>query len=446
MKFAVLIPLVTLTLALSGCSPEKKAAELLDTARFEEKQSDREHAIKLYEEIMRRYPKSKAAVAASQRLEALEATQALMSVPQISILMPIRNEARYLQAALSSLFRQTTASWELIAIDDGSTDATPDMLAAAAEKDARVRVIRLEAGGLVTALNTGLGECRAPLIARMDGDDISHPRRLASQSTFLRCNPDVGLVACNFKHFPRSELKQGMASYETWQNRLDSHDLIMRDRFVESPFVHPSVMVRRALLEQVGGYQANGWAEDYDLWLRLAETGTRFVRLDETLFFWRDHTGRATRTLADYTASAFRQCKACYLRRGFLKDAKKVIIAGAGLEGRAWQRLLAQENIGVSCWLDVDPRKVGHMLHGAPVLLPTNLPQEREKMIVAIGVRGAREEFRDLAPTLGASGRAGFHLRRLKLYKVRHLNLGFRWAVITKGFHLCRGEKNLQQR
>lgn len=325
----------------------------------------------------------------------------MTSAPGISILMPVRNEQRYLPVALDSLFRQTYTSWELVAVDDGSSDATPDILKDAARRDPRIRAIRLERSGLVNALNTGLAACRAPLVARMDGDDCCHPRRLAFQSAYLDAHPETGLVACSFRHFPRKDLKQGMLAYERWQNNLSGHDLIMQDLFVESPFVHPSIVARREILESLGGYCDNGWAEDYDLWMRMAQSGVRFARLPQQLFFWRDHPERATRTHSDYSNSAFRSCKAHYLRLGFLKDVDEVTIAGAGLEGRAWQRLLAAQGIRVTCWLDVDPRKVGRSLHGARVIRPEELGRDHGKIIVAIGVRGAREEFRELSLSLG---------------------------------------------
>ena len=320
---------------------------------------------------------------------------------RISILMPVRNEAAYLPAALSSLARQTLRAWELVVVDDGSSDETPVILAAAARRDTRIRVIRRESGGLVAALNTGLAACRAPLLARMDGDDISHPRRLELQAAYLDAHADTGLVASNFRHFPRSTLKQGMLSYETWQNSLDCHDLIMRDRFIESPFVHPSIMARRDLIEDAGGYRDCGWAEDYDLWLRMAHAGTRFARLPLPLFFWRDHPGRATRTMSEYSADAFRACKLHYLRQDFLRDQRSVVIAGAGLEGRSWQRLLAGAGISVSSWVDVDPRKIGRDLHGAPVTGTDQLLAQRGRILVAIGVRGARDQFRELAIPMG---------------------------------------------
>jgi len=322
-------------------------------------------------------------------------------IPKLSILMPVRNEEAYLQAALRSLQAQTLADWELVAVDDGSSDGTPDILAAAADQDRRLRVVRREGGGLVAALNAGLEVCQSPLLARMDGDDISHPRRLELQSDYLDTHPDTGLVACSFRHFPRSSLKQGMLDYETWQNALQDHDLIMRDLFVESPFVHPGIMTRTAIIKELGGYRECGWAEDYDLWLRMANTGVTFARLPGRLFFWRDHPERATRTLDEYSSDAFRRCKLHHLRQGFLKGCSELVMAGAGIEARAWQRLLAADGIRVTQWLDIDPRKIGRTLHGAPVSRPEELQLAGRKMLAAIGVRGAREQFRTVADKRG---------------------------------------------
>ncbi len=103
----------------------------------------------------------------------------------------MRDEEQHLPAALASLRRQTLEDWELVAVDDGSTDATPQLLRAAAAADARIRVLTRPAEGLVSALNAGLEACRAPLVARMDGDDVCHPRRLALQSDYLHAPGDV---------------------------------------------------------------------------------------------------------------------------------------------------------------------------------------------------------------------------------------------------------------
>ena len=323
------------------------------------------------------------------------------AIPKVSILMPIRNEERYLQAALDSLYRQTFSKWELIAVDDGSSDQTAAILAEAANRDSRVRIIRREGGGLTAALNTGLELCHAPLLARLDGDDICHPRRLELQTAWMDAHPDTGLVAGNFRHFPRTGLKQGMIDYESWQNNLTDHPLIIRDIFVESPFVHPSIMMRRTIMHEMGGYRDNDWPEDYDLWLRMAAAGVQFARLPQTVLLWRDHPERATRTMGEYTPHAFRACKCHHLLHGYLQKTPDVVIAGAGLEARAWQRLLTAADVTVSTWLDVDPKKVGRILHSAPIILPEELELNGRKMIAAIGVRGARDQFRSVAEKRG---------------------------------------------
>ncbi len=320
-----------------------------------------------------------------------------MGGPAVSILMPLRNEERHLPMALESIRRQTMRDWELVAVDDGSVDATPRILATAAAADGRIKLLPNPGKGLVQALNHGLASCRAPLVARMDGDDISHPKRLERQLRLMQSHPECGLVACSFRHFPRHELRLGMLAYEEWQNSLVSHDMVMADLFVESPFVHPAVMFRRETVTLLGGYRDMGWAEDYDLWLRLAAAGVRFARLPEPLFFWRDRPERATRTMDEYSQEAFRACKLHHLQSGPLAGRREVILAGAGKEGRAWQRALDKAGVSVSRWVDVDPRKQGRTLHGATIHPPGEISPSQGMMLITVGTRGARRGIRSWA-------------------------------------------------
>ncbi|MBU5638999.1 glycosyltransferase [Geomonas sp. Red69] len=316
------------------------------------------------------------------------------TTPALSILMPVRNEEKHLPAALASLSAQSFREWELVAVDDGSTDRTHEILARAAAADPRVRVLATGGQGLVPALNLGLAECRSHLVARMDGDDVAHPARLEAQTAYMAAHPEVGLVASCFQHFPRRRIGSGMLGYEQWQNSLLSHESILADLFVESPFVHPSVMFRKKEVLQAGGYRDMGWAEDYDLWLRLAAAGTRFARLPATLLFWRERPERTTRTNPAYAAHAMRLCKLHHLLQGFLKGERRVILAGAGLEGRAWYRILHEVGIAVEAWVDVDPKKIGRQLHGAPVLSTGELERNGTKLLMTVGARGARAVVR----------------------------------------------------
>ena len=323
-----------------------------------------------------------------------------MSAPAVSVLLAVRNEEEHLPAALASLRRQTFADWELVAVDDGSSDRTPQLLAAAAG-DPRVRIITLPPSGLVSALNTGLAACRAPLVARMDGDDVCHPQRLALQVDHLHRHPDTLLLASRVRHFPRSRLQEGMRSYERWQNDLLDDAAIRRDLYVESPFAHPSVSYRAAAVRAVGGYRDLGWAEDYDLWLRLARLPGRFARLPQILLCWRDRSERLTRTSPACSQAAFRACKVHHLCQEFLAGVENVILWGAGLEGKAWRLALGAAGVEVAAWVDVDRRKIGQRIHGAPVLPIDALGPGAGKILITIGARGARGQVRKWADQRG---------------------------------------------
>ena len=107
----------------------------------------------------------------------------------------------------------------------------------------------------------------------MDADDICHPRRLELQTAFMEQHSEMSLLACRIRHIPRPAIQDGFLAYEEWQNSLMTHEEIYRDFFVESPFAHPSVMFRNHEVQRAGGYRDMGWAEDYDLWLRLMIDG-----------------------------------------------------------------------------------------------------------------------------------------------------------------------------
>jgi len=318
-----------------------------------------------------------------------------MQTPAVSVLLPAYNAAPYLPEALASLRAQELADWELVAVDDGSTDGTDEILAAAAAADARVRLLRQPHQGLVAALNAGLAASRAPLVARMDADDRMHPDRLRRQVAYLQADPGVALVSCLVECFPRAAIQEGLQRYEQWLNSLVTPEEIARDLFVESPLVHPSVTFRRAAVMDVGGYQEHGWAEDYDLWLRLHLAGARFAKVPAVLYYWRDRPDRLTRTGEAYSLRNFRRLKIHYLRQGFLRGRPNVLIWGAGRGGKAWGASLAEAGLAIAAFIDIDPKKIGRTRRGRPVIAPEALPPPGElPLLVTVGVKGARALIR----------------------------------------------------
>src|SRR5262245_38357044 len=215
-------------------------------------------------------------------------------MPAISVLLPVRNAAPWLRAALRSLWRQTFRDFEVIAVDDGSTDASAELLERAALDEPRLRVVHTAARGLPAALNTALGLARGRLIARQDADDLSHRRRLALQRAHLAAHRGTAVVGCRVRLFPAAAVGVGMHRWVRWHNALLTHEAIAREALIDSPLAHGTALIRRAALERVGGWRDRGWPEDVDLWIRLLDRGARFAKLPQTLYGWRRHPGSAT--------------------------------------------------------------------------------------------------------------------------------------------------------
>jgi glycosyltransferase involved in cell wall biosynthesis len=327
-----------------------------------------------------------------------------MQAPSISVLLPVRDAAPWLEDCLASLARQTFADFEVIAVDDGSADGSGDILDRWATADQRIEVIHQSAEGLVPALNTGLARCRGAFVARMDADDISHPRRLELQAGLFDAHPEIGVVSCLVRHFPSRRVARGFRIYEGWLNSLRSHEEMATARFIESPLAHPSVMARCRALVDVGGWRDVDWPEDYDLWLRLFESDVGFAKVDRTLFLWREHGLRLTRTDARYSVASFLRCKAHYLARGPLAGGSEVILWGAGQTGRRLSRHLREKGVRIARVVDIDPAKIGGALRGIPVIAPEELPDHLRTegvVLAAVASRGARELIRTRLVELG---------------------------------------------
>ena len=209
-----------------------------------------------------------------------------MAAPAVSVLMGVRDGAAWISRAIASVLTQTLTDLELIVVDDGSTDTTGALLSGV--RDPRLVVERQSPAGLTVALNRALGRARAPLIARLDADDVALPTRLERQRAFLQGHPEVGLLGTAARVVDASGRDVEIV-------RPPEGDLAIRRALIRrNPFVHSSVMARRALVSSVGGYDVSfAVAQDYDLWLRLSVI-TRMANLAEPLVVRHLVAGRVT--------------------------------------------------------------------------------------------------------------------------------------------------------
>jgi glycosyltransferase involved in cell wall biosynthesis len=237
----------------------------------------------------------------------------MSDVPAISVLMPVRNGARYVAAAIDSVLSQTFSDFELLLIDDGSTDGSSEILANYAERDTRITLLKGPSNGLSKALNLALVIAKAPLLARMDCDDLCRPERFAKQKQYMDANPDCVLLGCKCTLIDPEDRpicdKEDIA---------ESHDEI--DRLLLNlgwPLVHPALMLRTEPVRKIGGWNERyHTVEDHDLFLKLGEIG-RMHNLQETLFLYRQHfKSTVYTTMSKQRKNIVEIVTAAYQRRG----------------------------------------------------------------------------------------------------------------------------------
>lgn len=204
-------------------------------------------------------------------------------VPRVSIVLPVHNGAAYLEEAVASILAQTLRDFELICVDDGSTDATPAILANLAQSDPRIRIITNRPNkGLPGALNTGFAAARGLLHCWTSDDNIARPQMLERLVAALDANPDAAIAHANYSVIDAAGAvtgfqKVGPASEILFGNRIGA-----------------AFLYRAEVTHALKGYDTELFgAEDYDFWLRAART-FRFVTLDEDLYLYRRHEGSLT--------------------------------------------------------------------------------------------------------------------------------------------------------
>lgn len=212
-----------------------------------------------------------------------------MMIPRVSIVMAAYNANQFLAEALDDLLAQTFTDFELIVVDDGSTDGTLAMLDSYAAADARIIVLKNEINlGLPTSLNLGIKHCRAALIARADADDRYPPDRLAKQVAFLDAHPEVGLLSGAVDKIDAHGKYLLSVRFPTEDGQIR-----MRELFLNS-FTHPGVMYRTELVRSIGGYDPEYFtSEDADLYSRLRPV-TIAANLEDKVVYYRKHGAAST--------------------------------------------------------------------------------------------------------------------------------------------------------
>lgn len=326
--------------------------------------------------------------------------------PRVSVLLPVRDGAATLGEALASVTAQTLAAIEIVVVDDGSRDETGHLLAEWAAREPRLHVLHTDGIGIAGALALGLDACQAPLVARLDADDVCEPRRLERQLALLDAQREIVLAGT---HVTIAGLGgpagAGMARHSEWLAGITSPEDVRRELWVECPILHPTFCFRREAVVALGGYRAGPFPEDYDLVLRLVAAGHALANVPERLLVWRDSAQRASRRLPAYARPAFFRLKATHLARTALAG-RAAMVWGAGKVGRFFARELLATGVELAGFVDIDAAKWGREVRSRPVWSPAELPrlldrEPRPLVVGAVGTLGARALIRDALREIG---------------------------------------------
>ncbi|MDX1332242.1 MAG: glycosyltransferase, partial [Robiginitalea sp.] len=286
--------------------------------------------------------------------------------PLLSLLMPFKNTAEFLPQCLESVCQQDYEHWELIAVDDHSSDPGRDLIQQWAAKDSRIRVLPNRGAGIIPALRTALSHSRGELVSRMDSDDKMAQGRLRDMAGQLQQHGKGHIALGLVRYFSHRGISDGYARYERWLNGLTRRGLNFEELYKECVIPSPCWMVFREDLETCGAFRPNRYPEDYDLCFRFYEAGLKCLPSSRILHYWRDYDHRTSRTSDHYAQNYFLDIKLHYFLKLDRDPDRPLVVWGAGNKGKTIAKKLKAGG-HLFRWLCDNPRKIGKKIYGIPM-------------------------------------------------------------------------------
>ena len=317
-----------------------------------------------------------------------------MNKPLVSILMPYKNTVRYLEECLDSILDQEYPNWELLAINDHSTDHSQDIVQDYANRDTRIKHSFNSGQGIIEALRTAYSMSTGELITRMDSDDIMSINKLQKMASGLKSLGKGHLAVGKVKYFSDRGISDGYARYETWINALTQKGENFKEIYKECVIPSPCWMVFREDLDRSGAFTPDRYPEDYDLTFRFYEQGLTCIPCTDIIHMWRDYDTRTSRTHEHYAQNYFLQIKLHYFLKLDYDSNRPLVIWGAGYKGKTLAKGLKEREIPFT-WLCDNPNKIGKRIYDHPLVHFTSLETlENPQSIITVANEGAQDEIR----------------------------------------------------
>ena len=290
--------------------------------------------------------------------------------PRISILMPVRNAMPYLKECLESIQNQSFTDWELIAVDNQSTDGSFELLCKHTNEDGRIRVFQNSGEpDIIPAIQLAFSKVLGTYVTRMDADDVMHAYKLEKLLSKCANEDNHEIVVGGVEYFSDGHLGEGFKKYASWLNGLTRNSSNFEEIYYECVIPSPCWMARKKDLEEIGAFEKLEYPDDYSLTFQLYENNFKVNGISDVLHFWRDYPDRNSRTDPKYTDQQFFDLKVKYFEKCDLHRFGRVFLWGAGKKGKKLAKTLIRADIDFT-WLCENTSKIGHVVYDKTLQLP----------------------------------------------------------------------------
>lgn len=319
-----------------------------------------------------------------------------MQQPLISILTPFKNSSRFLDECLQSIISQTYTHWELLIVDDHSTDESYNLVADFAQKDARIKVFKNSGEGIIEALRLALDKSSGQLITRMDSDDVMTPNKLEVMSQNLKIHGKGSIALGLVNYFSEDQLSEGYSNYEQWLNGLTKKGTNYSEIYKECVIPSPCWMVYREDFMTCGAFDSTTYPEDYDLAFRFYKHSLKCIPTDQVLHHWRDYSSRTSRTDDHYAANHFLKLKVDYFIKLDRDIDRPLVLWGAGFKGKFCAKLLKKNKMPF-LWICNNPKKIGKHIYKIELYSVSALSHfKNPQIIITVANKTSQKQIRSI--------------------------------------------------
>ncbi len=322
--------------------------------------------------------------------------------PLVSIIMAAKDTASYLEDCLDSILAQTYTNWELIAINDHSSDATPEILDEYARRDTRIRVFHSERTKLIPTLKYGYQFAKGELINRMDSDDKMPVDKLENLvAEWLKYGRGT-VIAGGTKHFvDEGEVGGGFLRYEEWLNQIARDNRHYEEIYQECVIPSHCWIVHKGDFDLVDAFNPEVYPEDYDLCFRFYKHRLKVIGIDKVLHHWRDRSDRISRTWEEYKDNRYFDLKLRYFYELDRDQSRPLVLWGTGRNGKDMARLL-QGRDDTFHWVSDSERKIGVDIYGVITeSFKTITDIQKPQIMIVVASPVGKQEIKEQLKTWG---------------------------------------------